>query len=190
MKTLESPKRKQQKQNDYQRHKLLRKIKKRRQSRMNTIVNGGIPKYEDGKDTTNSVSNGRTIQQMKDEEAMLSQLPADRAEGSYRNILRSRQMTDEDKQNLYTYAQMVNAQQQASHVGQYISNGLDGLADIALMIPHPLTNLYARTYYGAKGAKHFYDGNLLEGAIDTGAAFMPASFGPNKLMRSAPIRVM
>jgi len=66
------------------------------------LKKGNIPTYEDGKDTTSTVSNGSTVDQMRREEQMLSQLPRDYAEGSYRNAVNRKYMSDEQKQALYT----------------------------------------------------------------------------------------
>lgn len=50
MKVLESPKRKQQKEAEYQRNKRIRKIRRRRKQRAEQLAKGKIPSYADGKD--------------------------------------------------------------------------------------------------------------------------------------------
>ena len=47
---MESPKRKMQKKNDYQRHKLFRKIKRRRKAERQLKKKLKMPKFGDGKD--------------------------------------------------------------------------------------------------------------------------------------------
>ena len=55
MKILESPKRKQQKEAEYQRNKRMRKIKRRRKQRMDQLSKGKIPNYAYGKDDDDDV---------------------------------------------------------------------------------------------------------------------------------------
>lgn len=50
MKVLESPKRKYQKEAEYQRNKRIRKIRRRRKQRAEQLAKGKIPSYADGKD--------------------------------------------------------------------------------------------------------------------------------------------
>ena len=50
MKVLESPKRKQQKEAEYQRNKRIRKIRRRRKQRAEQLAKGKIPSYADGKE--------------------------------------------------------------------------------------------------------------------------------------------
>lgn len=183
MKILESPKRKQQKENDYRRHALLRKIKRRRKSRMEQLKKGNIPTYEDGKDSTSTVSNGSTVDQMRREEQILSQLPRDYAEGSYRNAVNRKYMSDEQKQALYTQRQMYEANKNRSKAGQKFSDALDTVADVSMMLPPPI-NWYGHSYYGLKGAQNFIQGDYGEGAIDTSIALSPFSGNAFKTARS------
>lgn len=62
MKVLESPKRKQQKEAEYQRNKRIRKIRRRRKQRAEQLAKGKIPSYADGKDDDDDDKNSFLLQ--------------------------------------------------------------------------------------------------------------------------------
>ena len=191
---MDTPVRKYQKQKDYQRHKLFRKMKRRRKAAIEQAKDAPmkqlrrklkIPKFEDGKDNKPNVfqlADGTFVNSHNEPLEVFDYAGVeDPTKWTYvdkkgnRYIPKATRTLTEGEQ--FTQRQIENEQNtRPFEFTPYIEGANEGAAAASLMMGFPF-NMAGSAYYGARSLANAYFGDYLDAALDATGAIAPAGSG-------------
>lgn len=191
---MDTPVRKYQKQKDYQRHKLFRKMKRRRKAAIEQAKDAPmkplrrkfkIPKFEGGKDDKPNVfqlPDGTFVNSHNEPLDVLDYAGVEDPtkwtyvdkKGNRYTPKATRTLT---KGELFTQRQIENEQNtRPFEFTPYIEGANEGAAAASLMMGFPF-NMAGSAYYTAKASRDAYDRNYLGGVLNGLGAVTPAGSG-------------
>ena len=191
---MDTPVRKYQKQKDYQRHKLFRKMKRRRRAAIEQAKDAPmkqlrrklkIPKFEDGKDDKPNVfqlADGTFVNSHNEPLEVLDYAGVEDPtkwtyvdkKGNRYTPKAARTLTEGEQ---FTQRQIENEKNSRPfEFTPYIEGANEGAAMASLMMGFPF-NMAGSAYYGARSLANAYYGDYLDAALDATGAIAPASSG-------------
>lgn len=191
---MDTPIRKYQKQKDYQRHKLFRKMKRRRRAAIEQAKDAPmkqlrrklkIPKFEDGKDDKPNVfqlADGTFVNSHNEPLEVLDYAGVEDPtkwtyvdkKGNRYTPKATRTLTEGEQ---FTQRQIENEQNtRPFEFTPYIEGANEGAAAASLMMGFPF-NMAGSAYYTAKASRDAYNRNYLGAVLNSLGAVTPAGSG-------------